>query len=160
MRFKLFSLVIVFLAVSLFGQEAKVPDAAKDALAKLYPKAMDVKWSLERKTEFEANFTDKKIPTSVVLNAKGKLLETEIDIAVTELSKNIQSYIQKNFAGYKISEAAKIVDPKGKITFEAEITKDKIKKDLLFDKNGKPVVKKETKKEKNEKEVKEENEKD
>lgn len=156
MRTKLFSVMILFVAASLFGQNAKIPDAVKDAFIKLYPKATDVKWGRENKTEFEANFKDGKTSTSVVLNAKGKLLETEINIAVTELSKEIQTYLQKNYAGYKISEAAKIIDPKGVITFEAEIAKDKIIKDLIFDKNGKPIVKKE----KNVKNDKEEDEDD
>jgi NCAIR mutase (PurE)-related protein len=149
MKFKMLSLSLVFFTVVVFGQEVKVPKVMQEVLTKLYPKAAEVKWNKEGKTEYEASFKDGKTPTSIVLDGKGKLLETEVDIAITELSKEIQSFVQKNYISYKITEAAKIIDSKGVVTFEAEITKNKLKKDLIFDKDGNPIVKKKIKQGKN-----------
>ena len=53
-----------------------------------------------------------------------------------------ESYIAKNYAGFKITESAKITDSKGVVTFEAEITKGKLKHDLMFDNSGKFLEKK------------------
>ena len=145
MKFKMLSFSLVFFTVATFGQEVKIPKVVQEIFTKLYPKATEVKWNKEGKTEYETSFKDGKTPTSIVLDGKGKLLETEVDIAITELSKEIQSFVQKNYISYKITEAAKIIDSKGVVTFEAEITKNKLKKDLIFDKGGNPLVKKKVK---------------
>ncbi|HMN50295.1 MAG TPA: hypothetical protein PKD67_14215 [Ignavibacteriaceae bacterium] len=85
-------------------------------------------------------------------------METETAIETSQLPKGVEKYVMDNYKGFKITGAAKIVNSKGEVTFEAEISKDKVKKDLLFDANGKPD-KKDMNKE-NENEEKEENEKD
>jgi hypothetical protein len=64
----------------------------------------------------------------------------------------VEPFVMKNYKDYKITEAAKIIDSKGVLTYEAEIIKGKEKKDLLFDKDGKSMVKKMEKSESEEKE--------
>ena len=124
-------------------KEIKVPAKVKDALTKLYPKATEIKWGKEGKTEFEAEFKVNGTAVSVVMDVKGNLNETETDIAKLELPKGVEEFVAKNHKGWNITESSKIVDAKGNVTFEAQVTKDKVKKDLIFDKNGKPRVKKE-----------------
>jgi len=144
-------LVLFTFTLSLTAQETKVPVKVKDAFTKLYPKATELKWGKEGKNEFEAEFKDQGKSISVVMNAEGKLIETETVIPKTDLPKGVAEYVAKKYEGYSITDAAKIVDAKKNITFEAEISKGKVKKDVMFTKEGKPVVKKESKSEKDEK---------
>ena len=140
---------------TLCGQEVKVPKEVKSSFEKLYPKASDVKWEKEKQSEYEAGFKNDGKNISVVFDNDGNLKETETSIRVTELPKPIAPYIDKKHAGFNITGAYKIIDDKGNVTFETEITKDKETKELKFDQYGKHISKKEMKKEKNEKEEKE-----
>lgn len=141
MKVKYFLIAILLVSFTTFAQQIKVPQSVKDSFSKLYPKVTDVKWDKEGKTEFEAGFKENGIDVSVVFDEKGNLKETETAIQISELPKSVAPFIEKNYDGFKISEAAKIVDAKGEVTFEAEIKKDNVKKDLLFDANGKPEKK-------------------
>lgn len=109
----------------------EVPTVVKSALQKSYPNAKEIKWEKEKdnyEAEFEVNETD----YSILIDASGNIIETEIEIEIDELPANAKAYISKNYAGQKIKEAAKITDSKGVVTYEAEIKG----KDLIFDSNG------------------------
>ena len=152
--FTIFALVISVSAQN--KKQEQVTEKAKATFAKLYPNVKEVKWGKEGKDEFEAEFKQNGTAISVVIDADGNLKETETEISKTELPKGVEEFIKLNHKGWTIAEAAKIVDSKGNTTFEAEISKDKMKKDLMFTKDGKPIVKKEIKTEKEEREEKEE----
>lgn len=158
MFFIVFALVVSVTAQN--KKEVTVTEKAKATFAKLYPNVKEVKWGKEGKDEFEAEFKENGTAISLVIDAKGNLKETETDITKSELPKGVDEFVAKNHKGWSITEAAKIVDAKGIITFEAQITKDKKKKDLMFTKEGKPVIKKESKEGKETKGEKEEDEKD
>lgn len=147
-----FTLVITTSAQN--KKEVKVSEKAKATFAKLYPTVKEVKWGKEGKSEYEAEFKFEGKATSLVIDEKGNLKETEIDIAKSELPKGVDEFIAKNHKGWTVTEAAKIVDAKGDITFEAQISKAKMKKDLMFTIDGKPVVKKVAKSGKDEKDIK------
>jgi hypothetical protein len=154
----IFILVIAF-TISITAQgtkEIKVTEKAKTEFAKLYPKAENVKWGKEGSKAYEVEFKLNGLSTSIVIDKDGKVSETESEIAKADLPKGVEEFIAKNSKGWTITECAKIVDAKGKITYEAQISKGKEKKDLMFTNDGKPVVKKESKSEKNEKDGKEE----
>ena len=157
MKSKVLSIVlmlIVVFAVSITAQnkkEAKVSEKARTAFNKAYPNASDVKWQVEGKS-YEVEFKVNGLATSVDIDAEGKIAETESTISKTDLPKGVEEYVAKNHKGWSISEAAKIVDSKGTVTYEAQISKGKVNKDLIFTQEGKPVVKKEKKSDKEEKE--------
>lgn len=119
-------------------QEKDVPAQVKTAFQKQYPNASDVKWDKEGE-KFEASFDLNKIDNSVLFDAQGNVLETEVEIEVTQLPKGILEYVKANYKGQKVKEAAKITDTKGTVTYEAEVKG----LNLLFDSNGKFI--KETK---------------
>ena len=147
--------VVLALVVSTTAQkknEVKVSEKAKTTFAKLYPNVKEVKWSKEGKNEYEAEFKQNGKAISLVIDAAGTLKETESEIKISDLPKSVEAFVAKNHKGWSLTEAAKIVDVKGNITFEAEISKDNSHKDLMFTKNGKPIVKKEAKEEDEEKE--------
>ena len=141
MKTKLLLIAVLLFSFVIFAQDANVPKAVKDSFAKYYPKVTDVKWDKEGATEFEAGFNENGYNISVVFDEKGNVKETETAIQISVLPKSAALFVEKNYPGFKISEAAKILDAKGEVTFEAEITKDKVKKDLLFDSKGNAINK-------------------
>jgi len=112
-------------------KQADVPAAVKTTFTKTYPSTKVEGWVKEN-GNYEAEFDYNKKEMSVLIDPDGNITETETEIAVSELSKTITDYCEKNYAGKKIKEAAKIVDAKGIVTYEAEINKT----DVLFDLNG------------------------
>ncbi|MBK8601356.1 MAG: PepSY-like domain-containing protein [Flavobacterium sp.] len=129
-------IVIALIMVSLvsFAQKMKkqnVPQVAKNALLQKFPKAKEIKWDTEGKN-FEASFDLNKVNNSVLFNQEGKIVETEIEIKVSQLPKNALQYLNDNHKNQKVKEAAKIVTEKGNVIYEAEIKG----KDLFFDENG------------------------
>lgn len=148
MKIKYFLIVGLLISFTAFAQNVELPKEVKNNFTKLYPKATEVKWDKEGKN-YEASFKSDGKEISINLDAKGKVLETETIIETSQLPKGVEKYISDNYKDFKISEAAKIVDANGKISYEAEITKGKERKDLIFDVNGKPE-KKDMEKEENE----------
>lgn len=113
------------------SKESKIPTAVRDAFKQHYPNISDVNWEKEGKT-YEASFENNETETSVVLDANGKILETETEIETTALPKTVLDYIAANYKDQKVKEASKIVLSDGTINYETEINK----KDLIFDSNG------------------------
>lgn len=136
MKKVIFALIVFVYTFSLSAQKQNIPVNAKNAFSKLYPQATNVKWNKEGESKFEASFKNEKISMSVVLDNDGKLIETETTLEVANLPEKILKFVKDNYSDHKISEAAKIVDKDGKITFEAEIAKGKNKKDLIFSEDG------------------------
>lgn len=119
-------------------QDKDVPAAVKTTFQKAYPNTKEVKWDKEGE-KYEASFDVNKIDNSVLLDASGNILETEVEIELNQLPATIPDYVKTHYSGQKIKEGAKITDVKGNVTYEAEIKG----MDLLFDSNGKFI--KETK---------------
>ncbi len=117
-------------------QEKNVPPNVKSAFQKNYPVVKKVKWDKED-VKFEASFDLNKKDNSVLIDAQGNILETEVEIELTELPAGILEYVKKNYAEMHIKEVAKITDAKGAVTYEVEVKG----MDLIFDSNGKFIKK-------------------
>lgn len=126
------ALVLSTIAFAQKVKTTKVPEIVSKSLMSKYPSAKNVKWDKEE-NNYEASFKTNKIENSVLFNANGKIIETEVEISTAQLPKSILSYLSKNYKDQKVKEAAKIISEKGIVTYEAEIKG----KDLLFDENGK-----------------------
>ena len=127
-----FAAMITSLTFAQKLQEKDVPTPVKTAFQKNFPHAKVEKWEKEG-VNFEAEFELNKTEQSVLFDANGNLLETEVEIKLTQLPKGVLEYVKANYKGQKVKEAAKITDAKGTVTYEAEIKG----MDLLFDSNGK-----------------------
>jgi len=103
-----------------------------------------VKWDKEG-DNYEASFKQKGNEMSVVLDASGNTFETEVEIEKSELPPAVLEVIKKDFAGYKIEEAAKIT-ANNVVSYEAEVEKGEESFELIFDPQGK-ILKKEEEKE-------------
>ena len=120
-------------------KESEVPQIVKTAFTKAYPTAKEVKWGKEDGA-YEASFDQNKKDMSVLLDEKGMIKEVETTIAKSELPKAVQNTLAKDYAGYKIEEAATILS-NGVVTYEAEVEKGEKSFDLIFDKEGKLLKK-------------------
>jgi hypothetical protein len=128
-------------------KEAEVPAAVKEALKKAYPTAKVEKWEKEE-ANYEAEIKVGKAESSVVYDASGNLVMTEVEIKVTELPKGVTDYINTNLKGKKAKEASKMTYTDGKVNYEAEV--DDV--DYIFDEKGNFIEKeKETDKKDDEK---------
>ncbi len=139
---KLFIVVVVTgaIAFSACGQklkESQVPVEVKSAFQKQYP-SITASWDKED-ANYEANFKQNGKAMSTVIDKNGTIVETETDIPVSELPKEVQDYMKTHYTGIKIEEAARIVKANGDVNYEAEVHH----KDVVFDAKGKFV--KETK---------------
>lgn len=112
-------------------KDSKIPVTVQNEFKKQYPNISDVDWEKEGEN-YEAEFEIGEIETSVVLNANGVILETETEMDPSSLPKAILDYLEANYKGQKVKEAAKIVLSDGTVIYEAEVNK----KDHIFDSNG------------------------
>lgn len=111
--------------------EKDIPVAVKSAFQKAHPDAKEVKWEKEA-GNYEAEFEQNKTEQSVLIDVQGTILETEIEIAVSELPQAARDYVSQHYKGQTVKEAAKITNAKGVVTYEAELKG----KDLIFDTKG------------------------
>jgi len=122
-------------------KESEVPAPVIAKFQSLHPDVKVANWLKLKKGGYEAEFTQNKSEFGVSIDSLGNLQETEMDMKVSELSKEIHEYVTKNYPGYIITEAAQITYTDGKPMYEAEITKGKESFDLLFDSSFKFVKK-------------------
>jgi hypothetical protein len=151
--YKMMIAVVLIFSVSILAQQnnnLKVPDNVSKAFQIAHPKAENVSWDKEG-MNYEANYKESGNNFSVVINNDGNILETESEIDIPGLPPGVVSYINNHYKNYTLSGAAKIVDNKGNVKYEAEIKNGKSHKDVMFDKDGKPLLKKESKKQEAEK---------
>ena len=111
-----------------------VPSVVKSALYRKYPAAKHVTWEKE-KGNYEANWGGKSgEDSSVQFTPAGDFIEIVNAIPVNQLPEPVIVYVNKHYKGARISEAGKVTDAKGKISYEAEV-----RKNLIFDENGNVV---------------------
>jgi Putative beta-lactamase-inhibitor-like, PepSY-like len=113
-------------------EKITVPAAVKEALTKKYPKAAKVSWEKE-KGNYEANWGGKSgEDNSVQFTPSGNLIEIVHAISISELPKPVISYVKEHYNGARITEAGKVTDALGKLSYEAEVKE----KDVIFDQFG------------------------
>ena len=129
------TMVVMLFATLTFAQKMQkknVPANVKSTILKKYPTAKAIKWDKEGE-KYEASFNLNKIANSVLMDAQGTILESEVEINLTQLPKGVLDYVKTNYTGKQTKGGAKITDAKGTVTYEVEIKG----MDLIFDSNGK-----------------------
>ncbi len=147
---KIVVLLSACLLISLMGYTQKitpdkVPAPVKQAFAKKFPAATDAKYEMEKKN-YEITFKDKGVGMSANFNPTGKWLETETAIMESDLPEEVSTAIAKDFAGFKISEVAKIETPDKPLIYEMDLKKDKEGYEAQFSPKGDVLKKKPLKK--------------
>jgi hypothetical protein len=134
---KKLTFILIFIMVTGFLMAQKiqskdVPEAVMTAFQKEFPAAKIAKWDREE-NNFEASFDNNKLDQSVVFDAQGNILETEVEIGINELPEKAKDYVTLNYPGKKIKEVAKITDAQKTVTYEVEVNG----MDLIFSEQGK-----------------------
>jgi len=109
---KIVLLLSACMLISLMGYTPKitpdkVPTPVKQAFAKKFSDAIDVKYEMKKKY-YEVTFKDNGDMMSANFNSKGEWLETEIIINESDLPKEVSTSVAKNFAGFIILEISQI----------------------------------------------------
>ncbi|MBK9151015.1 MAG: PepSY-like domain-containing protein [Saprospiraceae bacterium] len=123
--------LITSFAIAQKLSDKDIPQSVKSAFQKSYPTAKEVKWDKEG-SNYEASFDFNKTDYSVLFDVNGNVIETEVEIEVSQLPESVREYVANHYKGKKIKEAARITDAKGTVSYEAEIKG----MDLIFDSNG------------------------
>lgn len=125
--------VVLLITTNVIAQKlevSKVPTAVKDSFAKKFPGA-DAKWEKEAE-KFEAGFKNNGSSMSALFESNGNMLESEVDIKVSQLPASVLQYVKEHYKGKTIKEGAKITKANGTVNYEAEVDG----KDVIFDVNG------------------------
>jgi hypothetical protein len=131
MKKYLLMLPLVFSQVAM-SQKVEIPAAAKSAFQKSHSGASKIKYEMED-GNYEINFIENAQKMSVVIDAAGKILETEIELKASDLPLAIQTYMKEHYKNNSLKNGAKITKADGSINYEAAIKN----KDLIFDATGK-----------------------
>lgn len=115
-------------------KKADVPDAVMSAFNSAHPDARDVEWEKEGEY-YEVEFEEGRVEMEIVYDIEGNVIETEIEIDVSDLPDAIVKYINDNYSDYKIDEAEKIENGEG-VLYEVEIEYKRSELELMFDGNG------------------------
>jgi len=113
----------------------KVPVPVKEAFAKKFPAATDVKYEMEKK-DYEVTFKDKGVGMSANFNSKGEWLETKTIMIESDLPKEVLTSVATNFVGYSITEITKVEGPNNVLNYEMKLKKDKEGYEVKFSSKG------------------------
>jgi hypothetical protein len=137
-------LILIVIGVSLGCTSAQnnsveiVPELITNSFVQKYPDVKKVYWEKEE-ANYEGEFTIGKMEKSVVFDGDGNFIEEETEIQVSELPSFVVEYCQKNYTKQKITEAAKIVNAKGEVFYEAELRNGSKEFDVIFNAQGNVV---------------------
>ncbi len=113
-------------------EHINVPAVVKSALHKKYADAKNVTWEKEN-GNYEANWGGKSgEDNSVQFTPSGDFIEMVKAIPASQLPAPVLAYVKEHYKGAKITEAGRVTDAVGKISYETEVNR----KDIVFDEKG------------------------
>lgn len=111
-------------------KESNVPAAVKNSFAQKFPGSV-AKWGKED-NNFEAEFKRDGNNMSALFESNGTMLESEVDIKVSDLPRKVLDYVKLHYKGKSIKEGARITKANGIVNYEAEVDG----KDVIFSELG------------------------
>ncbi|MBS1568966.1 MAG: PepSY-like domain-containing protein [Bacteroidetes bacterium] len=138
MKIQLMILSVLALGATACGQkvsEADVPQPVKAAFMKQFPKADHIRWGMESKTEYEAEFKLGSEAMSATFGTAGQWLETERDIKIEALPEAVRKALADKYAGSKVKDVSYVENPKGTF-YEADLEKGEQSMEVVFNADG------------------------
>lgn len=131
---------IVLAAASLTAQAQKVdtdrvPQAVRAAFTMKFPGVANIKWEMEDKKDYEANFTRDGVEWSATFSPAGAWLETEHKLPAKDLPAAVHKGIAANYPGHELKEAEQSDTPMGTF-YEVELTKAGSRYEVVFNAEG------------------------
>ena len=113
----------------------KVPADVKQAFAKKFPEATDIKYEMEKK-DYEVSFKENGVVMSANFNSSGEWLETETIMIESDLPKKVLTSAATNFLGFMITEVSKVESPDKVVYYEMYLKTNKKGYDVEFSPKG------------------------
>ncbi|MDE5708919.1 MAG: hypothetical protein K2G66_01155 [Alistipes sp.] len=134
------------LAIALFAtagafagniKSSAVPAVVKSYVEKTYPRVSPVEWNYEEKGNYyNAEFKIDGSDYSVDISPEGRLINSTNEIAATQLPQAATAYIGKQYPGFQVKEARKLVR-RGSTYYEVDIHGQNSNQMLTFSESGK-----------------------
>ncbi len=123
-------------------KESSVPAVVKSYVEKVYPRVSPVEWNYQEKGNYyTAEFKIDGADYNLDISPEGSLINSTNEIAVTQLPNAVEAYIGKQYPGFKIKEARKLVR-RGSTYYETDIQGQNSNQMLTFSESGKLLDKK------------------
>lgn len=114
---------------------AQVPAAVTATFKAKFPQVTANTWEKEG-SQYEAGFKLNGQTMSALLTPAGALVETETDMAPSQLPAPVRAKLASAYKAYQVKEAATIVRADGSTVYEAEVSKGGKAQDVLFHADG------------------------
>lgn len=138
---KTISMMSLLLGFAVVSCAQGIPTKVKDAFKTKFPDAKSIKWDKENETEWEAEFKLKGVSYSANFSTDGEWKETEHKIKFNDLPENIKNTLKTEFDGYEVEEVEAVEKPNFN-GYNIEVDKDEKTIEIVFDRTGKIVEKK------------------
>jgi hypothetical protein len=136
-------LVITVLTFGLFACGQTPPKQVTDTFSKKFANATKVKWGMEDKTEWEAEFKMDGKEMSASYDLEGKWINTEAKLTEKDLPANVLKAVKAAYADWKIESVESYETPEMK-GYELGIEKGKEELEILVSAEGNITVNKES----------------
>jgi len=134
---KLLLLILLFTASISFTQ-TNVPEKVKASFDRKFPKAENVKWSLDDE-DYSAEFKIDSLNYFAGFSEDGKWTETGTSVTVENLPEAVLRVIKNNIKDNEVKNIYSVEDSEGQVYFEVDILKDGKTVELYYNKDGSVV---------------------
>jgi hypothetical protein len=101
-------------------KESSVPAAVKTMLFSQYPNIKVTKWE-KKKADYLSKFDENNVSICVVIDSNGNWVKTKAHIDASLLPKTAGNYMKKTYPKKKITDASKVSNSEGKVSYEAKV---------------------------------------
>jgi hypothetical protein len=131
-------IIALFFFILLFriAYAIKVPPIVLGNFNHKFPNAKSVKWKKESKAEYEAEFSEKGKKISANYNNSGEWLETEKQISLSEIPKEVAAAVNRDYPFAVVVDADIIESSKHPVKYELLIKNKGKKKEVFYDSHG------------------------
>ncbi|CAM3563154.1 hypothetical protein FSS13T_06690 [Flavobacterium saliperosum S13] len=141
--------ILIFIATAMlnttaFAQkitENKIPTAVLVSFKTKFPAATKTTWEMENKSEYEAEFMIDRTKHSAKFTKSGKWMETETEIKIAELPKEVSQTIAKEFAGFSVEKANMAETSNNGTVYKVKVKKGKEIYNVTVTASGKTLKK-------------------
>jgi biopolymer transport protein ExbD len=108
----------ILIFVSCQQSSVDIPEPITKSVKDLYPNAQEINWSV-KDGEYESQFKVDEKEIKLLLDEKGKVLESEIEIDVEELPQAVKQVLEERFDDLEVDEVVRI-EKEDIINYEVE----------------------------------------
>ena len=134
--------ILVLFSGALLAQAA-VPVVVETAFAGRFPGAVYVEWEDVKDGIYEVDFEQDGKDMMTKFDADGNWVETEIEIAETNLPEAVWKAITTQFAGYSIDKVETESKPERELAYKVRLKRDDAEVKVTFSTEGEVLKKKE-----------------